>query len=115
MPSDHAVLRHRYAGGWAPDFGPTAEVEVSDLINVPWLTKADNIGYLLDGGVRKIGGTAKLNGSALEAGARVVGLYDYWRLGTAGSPSQKRVIHVGTKIKKDDADGSFSDLFTGLE
>jgi hypothetical protein len=114
MPSRHPVIRHRFGGGWAPDFGPTAEVEVSDLINVPWLVNAENIIYLLDGGVRKVGGTEKLNSSALESGANVMGLFDYWRLGTGGSPSQKRVVHVGTKIKKDDADGSFSDIFTGL-
>jgi hypothetical protein len=110
----HSGYRHQIGGGWAPDFGPTAEVEVSENIRVPWLVNADNIFYLLDGGPRKIGGTEKLNSGALESGANVMGLYDYWKFGTTGSPTQKRVLHVGTKIKKDDADGNFSDIFTGL-
>jgi hypothetical protein len=114
MPERHPIFRHRIAGGWGPDFGPTAEVEVADLIRIPWLVNADNLRFTLDGGVRKVGGTERLNAVALESGAKVTGIFDYWRHGTGGSPTQKRVIHVGTKIQKDDADGNFTDIFTGM-
>ncbi len=40
---------------------------------------------------------------------------DYWQTGTSVSPVQERVIHAGAVILKDDADGSFTNLFTGLE
>ena len=35
--------------------------------------------------------------------------------GTAATPTQKRVLHVNTVIMKDDADGTFTNIFTGLE
>lgn len=116
MASRNLIMRHRIGGGWATDFGPTAEVDAREggLISVPWLNEAMNVIFLLDGGVRKVGGTEKLNSTTLESGAEIRGIFDYWRLGTIGTPSQKRVVHVGTKIKKDDADGSFSDIQTGL-
>jgi hypothetical protein len=68
----------------------------------------------MDGGPRKVGGTLKLNATTLESGSPVRGLFDYWRMGTAGTPVQKRVIHVGEDIYKDDADGTFTSLATGL-
>jgi hypothetical protein len=50
----------------------------------------------------------------LESQSPVRGLYDFWRQGTAGSPIQRRFVHVGTKIKMDDADGVFADVFTDI-
>jgi hypothetical protein len=70
--------------------------------------------YEFDGGIHKAPGTAKLNASALESGATVRGLTDYWRQGTSDSPTQRRVIHVGTKVKYDQADGTFIDMLTGM-
>ena len=110
-------IRHVFGGGWATDFGPTTEAVVDELERVvlPFLLTAENVEYDLDGGPRKIGGATKLNATVIESGQEIRGLYDYWRQGTAGSPTQKRVVHAGTKILQDDADGVFSDLFTGLE
>ena len=101
-----------YGGGWATDFRDISEVapDASRTMRVPFVTDASNTLFTLDGGVRKMPGTAKLNGAALESGAVVKGLFDYWQ----GNATQHRIIHVGTKIKKDDADGAFTDLFTGL-
>jgi len=110
-------IRHIFSGGFASDFGSSAEVSVNEFnqIEIPFLTKADNIVYDLDGGPRKVGGTVKINSTAVESGATVTGLYDYWKTGTAATPVQKRIIHAGTKILKEDLDGTFDDLFTGLE
>ena len=83
-------------------------------MTVPWLNDAENVEFLLDGGVRKVGGTQKLNSSAMESNAQVYGLFDYWRMGSGGTPAQKRVVHVGTTIKKDDADGTFTNIATGM-
>lgn len=115
MPSARPVIRHRIAGGWGPDFGPTAEVDASTgVVSVPWLVNAENLLYKLDGGFRKVGGTTRLNSSALESGAQVYGLFDYWRQGSAAVGTQKRIVHVGTTVQKDDADGSFSSILTGM-
>ena len=68
----------------------------------------------LDGGLTKSPGTSKINSSALESGAAVRGCYDYWIQGAIGAPTQQRIIHVGTKIKADAADGVFADIATGV-
>lgn len=117
MPTRFQTVRHVFNGGWATDFGPTAEVAISQtgLVQIPFLTDAENITYEFDGGPHKVGGTSKLNASALESGDDIRGLVDFWRQGTSGAPVNKRVVHVGTTVKKDDADGSFSDIITGLE
>lgn len=116
MTTKQIFLRHKFAGGWNTDLGPTADVSVEGgIVQVPYLTDADNIIYELDGGPHKAPGTAKLNSTVLESGADIKGLFDYWITGTGGSPAQHRIVHVGTTIKRDDADGTFTNLFTGLE
>ena len=117
MASKQIFLRHRFAGGWATDLGPTVDIapDNAGFVDLPFLLDADNVVYELDGGPHKAPGTARLNSSALEAGADIKGIYDFWISGTSGSPTQKRIVHVSTTIKKDDADGTFTDIFTGLE
>ena len=111
------LIRHTFSGGWATAFGPFSEVQPDQngKIAIPFLTDAKNVLYELDGGPRKSPGTTKLNSSQLDVGSKdVLGVFDFWRQGTGGSPTQKRVVHADTKIYKDDADGSFSAIKTGL-
>lgn len=116
MTTKSIFLRHKFAGGWATDFGPSTDVVPDgNMVEVPFLLDADNVIYELDGGPHKAPGTTKLNSAALESGADIMGIYDYWISGSGGSSTQHRICHVGTTIKKDDADGSFSDIFTGME
>lgn len=118
MPSFRRVIRHLFGGGWATDLGPSALGVVpteQGLVVVPYLVDAEDCLLELDGGPHKAPGTTKLNSGALESGATVKGLTDLWLQGTSGTPAQHRVIHVGTKIYKDDADGSFAQLKSGLE
>ncbi len=116
MTTKQLFLRHLFDGGWETDNGPSSDVTPEGgIVALPFLLDAQNVVYELDGGPHKVPGATKLNSSALESGADVVGLYDFWLSGTGGSSTQKRIVHVGTTIKKDDADGSFSDIFTGLE
>lgn len=112
------VIRHLFGGGWATDFGPTVDVspDASGKVVIPFLLEASDCIYELDGGPHKIGGTSKVNSSAVESGAVVTGLTDYWRQGTAGAPARRRVIHASTKVLADTDDGVFATtLFTGLE
>lgn len=98
------------------DFGPSSDVAPDgNVVQLPFLLNAENVIYELDGGPHKAPGASKLNSSALESGADITGIYDFWLSGTGGSSTQKRIVHVGTTVKQDDADGSFSDIFTGLE
>jgi hypothetical protein len=120
MPSSDTFIRHLFGGGFATDLGPSTDSGpqgggggIAQMV-VPWLTRCDNIMFDLDGGITKSPGTTKINSSALESGAAIRGTYDFWIQGAAGAPTQKRVIHIGTKIKADAADGVFTDIATGL-
>lgn len=114
MPTKSQVIRHQFGGGWATDFGPTADVGIEGgQVVVPFLTEAENIIYELDGGPHKVGGVTKVNSSGL--GSTVTGIYDYWRQGTAGSPARRRIAHAGTVIYADNDDGTYASIFTGLE
>lgn len=116
MASSSKFLKHLFGGGWETDRGPTAFVDVSATgkVVLPWLNECENALYELDGGPHKMPGCTKNNAVALESGARVCGIYDAWITGVAGSPAQHRIMNIGTKIKKDNADDTFTDLFTGM-
>lgn len=115
MTSRSKFLKHTFAGGWATDYGPTASVSIDNAnrVQIPWLNEAQNCVYELDGGPHKAPGCS-LNTAALESGAAIMGVFDAWFSGTAGTPTQHRIMHIGTKIKKDNADDTFTDLFTGM-
>ena len=116
MATRDLFVRHLFAGGWARDFGPVTEATPDDAgyLRLPFLVEAENVVFEYDGGPRKMPGTSKLNAAVMESGAVVKGIFDYWITGTSGTPSNKRVVHVSTKVKKDDADGTFGDIITGL-
>lgn len=103
------TLRHFFGGGWATDFGPSADVSPDAVgkVVIPFLVDAENTLFELDGGPHKIGGTTRVNTTALQSGAAILGLYDYWRQGTAGSTARRRVAHVGTVVLADADDASF--------
>src|SRR3990167_8197864 len=117
MPSNIQNIRHLFQGGWATDFGQVTDATVSQdgKVIIPFLTEAENVYYELDGGPRKIGGTTRVNTSAVASGGVVTGIIDYWRHGTAGTPVRRRVLHAGTVCLADTDDGVFpTSLFTGL-
>ena len=116
MTTKELFIRHLFDGGWATDFGPTTDAvpDNAGILRLPFLVDAENCIYELDGGPHKTPGTTKLNSTVLEAGAVIKGLFDFWISGVGGSSTQHRVLHASTKIKRDDADGVFTDLFTGL-
>ncbi len=117
MASKLIPINHYFSGGWATDFGPIARVQIGQdgSVNIPFLTDAENVFYELDGGPHKVPGTTQLNSTTVDSGEQIRGLVDFWRQGTSGKGTQKRVIHAGTQIFKDDADGTFDSIDTGLE
>jgi len=110
-------LRHFFSGGWATDLGPTSDAapDQAGHIRIPFLWDAENVYYELDGGPHKIGGTEKLNSSAVASGAVIRGCYDYWKQGTGGTPSRRKILHAGTVVLADNDDNTFANIFTGLE
>lgn len=119
MTTRNLQTRILFDGGWATDFGPTAHVSVNPdgTIQVPYLVDAENAVYDLDGGPKKIGGTERLNSVALDSSGTVIrGLVDFWSLGTTGAAAtQQRVVHVGTDVQQDDADGSFATILADTD
>jgi hypothetical protein len=117
MPTRSTWIEHKFAGGWATDFGPTyyGSVGQDGQMAIPFLLNARNIIYEFDGGPHKAPGTIKYNAATLGATSDIRGVYDYWRQGTGGSPVQKLIACTDTRIVQGDVSGnSFTNLFTGL-
>lgn len=110
------IVRHVVGDGWRPDYQASVETQADQngRIVIPHLLAAENMMFGPNGRIRKMPGLAKLNSVAFESGATVMGLFDWWQLGTGGSSQQRRIVHVGTKVKADTGDGSFSDILTGM-
>lgn len=108
-------IKHIIAGGWQPDAPATVDVvpDQAGRVFVPHLREANNVLYLLNGGVRKAWGTTALMSALSETNTNVKGLYDYWQ-GVGTSPAQHRVLHLDDAIYKDDGDESFTTIKTGL-
>lgn len=120
MATKRTYIRHMFGGGWATDFGPATDAapDASWKVLIPFLLDAENVFYELDGGPHKIGGTDRVNSTQITSGGSgsvITGIYDYWRQGTGGSPTRRRVLHADTRILADANDSVFSnELFTGL-
>lgn len=104
------IIRHYFGGGWATDYGESVDagVDQSGKVVIPFLTDAQDCLFELDGGPHMIGGATKVNSSAVASGATVTGVFDYWRQGTAGTPSRRRILHAGTVCLADTDDGSYA-------
>lgn len=115
MASKKQIVKMVFGGGWASDLGPNADVAPSagGVVSMPFLVDAENVFFELDGGPHKVGGTTKLNSSAVASGAEIMGLFDFWRMGTGGTGTNQRVLHAGTVIMADAADGTFANIATG--
>jgi hypothetical protein len=116
MTTKTQTFRHLIGGGFASDFGPSADVGPNNAGDVvfPYLIEAENVFFELDGGPHKVGGATKLNSVVINSGEEIRGMFDFWRHGTAGTPTQQRVVYSGTTIQADAADGTFASIKTGL-
>lgn len=110
MPSKAQIIRHFFGGGWATDFGESADVspDGTGKVLVPFLTEAQDCLFELDGGPHMIGGATKVNSVVVASAAAVTGVFDYWRQGTAGTPARRRILHAGTVCLADTDDGTYS-------
>lgn len=93
--------------GWATDLIP----QVRQLTH---FTRMENLLYESDKGVRKVGGSARINSTAISGSPDILGMYDYWITGTGGSFTQKYMaVTSNSKIYKEDMDGVFDDITGG--
>lgn len=120
MPSNRVKVVMNIAGGLATDFGPSfTGAPQGNALSIPFLVEANNVYYELDGAPHKIGGASRMNSAnqVTEGGlaATFAGIYDAWYQGVAGSETQKRVAYAGTKLMKEDLDGVWDTLKSGLE
>ena len=78
MPSASQTIRVIFGGGWATDFGAAADVGAAEdgRLVLPFMSAVENAEYLLDGGLRKIGGASKLNSAVVESGQDWTGIFD---------------------------------------
>lgn len=113
MPKNATIhVTHRFGGGWAPDFGKlvTTPVPQSRQMEIPYVIEAKNIFWNLDGGYQSIGGATRTPDTQLESGAEVYGLFDYWKIGTTGSYTRRKVCHVGQFIYEDQGNNTYQKL-----
>lgn len=117
MPNKHVNIEYFINGGWSTDLGNTLaglQAPQEGMTKLTFLQRADNVVYGLNGSVRKSFGASKFNSSAISGTPTVIGLFEYWKQGTTGSPTRKRVCHAGTVIYKEDVDGTWDSLKTSL-
>ena len=108
-----------FGGGYATDFGPSfTGAPQGNALTIPFFTTAENVAYELDGAPHKIGGASRLNATQItESGSAVAvqGVYDAWYQGTAGTETQKRLAYAGTQLLKEDLDGTWDQIKSGME
>lgn len=116
-----AIVALDIDGGWNTEQGPSAPFRLKGtgaaeeiLVSVPWLVEAQNVVYSLDGWPRKMPGASNVNATATGASDHVMGLVDYWRQQTSGSPTQQRIVYSGTALYRE-AGGTLTAIKTGLE
>lgn len=109
------TIQHVIEGGWSTEAGPKAPTLVrgQDTVVVPWLITAENLVYLKDGWFQKMPGAANVNGTATGASDHVNGIFDYWRSGTSGTPTQQRVIYAGSAVYTESS-GTLTSRISGL-
>lgn len=110
-----ALFQHAITGGWSTEQGPAAPTALvgRNTITVPFLVTGENIVYELDGWPRKMPGASNVNGTATGATDNVNGIFDYWRSGTGGSPTQQRVIYSGDEVFTESS-GTLTSRISGL-
>ena len=75
------VIRMSFGGGWATDFGPTAEVRVGGdgTVVVPFLKTADNVRFTVDGGVVDFHDTVTYRAMMFTGVPNLVWVFGYFR------------------------------------
>jgi hypothetical protein len=77
---------------------------------------AENMIMDTSGGRKKRGQQTYYNSSAITSTPTISGVWEFWKSGVAGSPTQKLVAHTSAgKFYRDDMDGTWDEIGTGFE
>ena len=119
MPDKLSKCIITVGGGWATDFGPVfTGAPQGNALSLPFLLRADNVIYELDGAPHKVGGSSLYGPRLDESGTAVSvqGLYDFWLQGTGGSETQNYITYAGTQLRRSTSlSGAWTAIATGLE
>src|SRR3990167_5165119 len=109
------TIQHAITGGWSTEQGPKAPTILrgTDTVEVSWLMSAENVIYNRDGWPQKMSGAANVNGTTMGAAYHTNGIFDYWRSGTGGTPTQQRVVYSGTEVFTESS-GTMTSIISGL-
>jgi len=107
MPNRKQTQVYQFQGGFATDLALQTR-------SLDYLVKAENLIYDVNGGVRKVGGATRLNTTTITASPSVLGMFDFWVGGVAGSftqffvvtTSNGKVINFGTAGTESDITGA---------
>ncbi|MGH9876209.1 MAG: hypothetical protein ACRD5H_01095 [Nitrososphaerales archaeon] len=103
MQSNTRTTILSFQGGFATDLA----AQTRDL---SFLVKAENLIYEVSGAVHKVGGTERINATALTGSPTVNGFYDFWLSGTGGTSTQLGVaVTSDSKIYSIASDGTATD------
>ena len=98
-----------FRGGLRSDMLP--QVHFEKWMQDPWFTRCENRLFEQSGAARKVGGSTRINATAITGSPNVMGMYDFWLTGTGGSFTQKfMAVTADQKIWKEDMDGVFDDI-----
>lgn len=90
--------------GYATDLIPQVRA-------IDHFTRLENVIFEQSGALRKVGGSARINSTAMTGGPNVMGMFDAWYAGTSGTFTQKFIAATSdSKIYKEDMDGTFDDI-----
>lgn len=89
----------QFKGGFATDQAPQVRQQT-------FLSAAENINYEAANSIRKFGGTARINSTVITGTPSIIGMYDFWVAGTAGTFTRRFVSATSdSKIYADITDG----------
>ena len=72
-----------FRGGLRTDMIP--QVHYEKWLQDPWFTRCENRLFEQSGAARKVGGSTRINSTAITDSPNVMGMYDFWLTGTAGA------------------------------
>ena len=98
-----------FRGGLRTDMIP--QVHFEKWQQDPWFSRCENRLFEQSGAARKVGGSTRINSTAITDSPNIMGMYDFWLTGAAGSFTQKfMAVTSDSKIYKEDMDGTFDEI-----
>lgn len=87
---------------------------IPQVRQVDHFSRLQNIIFEQSGAVKKVGGSERINATAITGAPNIMGMFDAWYAGTGGTFTQKFfAVTSDSKVYKEDMDGTFDDITGG--